>query len=376
MLIKPVVLYLVLSHFGALPPDSTPSETKEDPIALAEAVKAFEKAPKNKKKAVLSEIQKRIESSEAPGLQAFLQLAERVEKELKIQPKPKAVYYDPKVYARGLVRRSFANPKKKGDRKKIDEVQELLRSGEFESPIAARYVYDFGDDAVFDTGENPTAGKELEDLLNGHPPGADLVAAWLMKLWDFDAYFDPMARHFDHVYCNLDGLAFPGILLYHAMTSQEVMDMPDVDVIAYAQLIDKDFTYVSPIPHDERRLQLYQRVRDGFLLYFRYRTWIETAAWLYVDPAASIRDMHEPLRARLLYTFALEGGDPEKIAARFQTARDRPGFIQETDQLITKDRKGESLKKAFIQERDAPRIEVKRITRDVLKEFGFLPKEP
>lgn len=346
----------------------------EDRVKIVEK---FNKFQKSKRKKILEKIRKRIEGSDDPSLKEFLALSARIKEELNPERQPKSEYYDPEIYARGLVTRKYVKTKKKKDREKLEAMKRVFRVEECAPPFFARYIYDFAKNAVFDSNEKPTQLQELEDYLNGFPPDKDLVAAWLMQKWDFDSSRDQTADYFNHVYCDLDARAYPGIRIYHAMASQITMDMPDVDVIAYARLIDNDYSYISPIPPTERRTKLYQRIKEGFLDYFQYHTWIESAAWIFVNPDAAIRPELEPLRDRLIYNFALEDGNVNKITSRLKAFGNRESFIDKTDDVVvdTKERKNKSLRAAFRESRSAHIEAVRLITRDVLGEHNLLPKE-
>lgn len=346
-----------------------PQEAAQDEAGpLDAAFQAFQEAPKETQKAVIAEIIERVEASDDASLKQLLELRDQAREELKVVPRPSPKYYDPEVWAPGLYRRRFADPEDSG----TSMVTGMYRPWESKPPFMARIEYDFGDDVGLDSGVDPSLQDALWDLLYGYPPGADVLVAYLAMKWDFDEGMDPYARHFSHLYCDLSGNAYREVTLYDALASGESMDMPDVDVIPYARLILKDKSFKSPIPPNARRERLYEKIKNGFLEFFRHRTWIEAAANLYVNPEAEIRPEHEPLRKRLLYAFALDGGDLDKIRSRFVKAKERRDFIRQVDGLAINDRREDEKRLEFVTRINNARWAIARICYAVLREYGLL----
>ncbi|MEW6744803.1 MAG: hypothetical protein AB1486_18775 [Planctomycetota bacterium] len=359
-------LVLVPQGTGTATKETPPAKAGEDP--LERAVRAFEKAPLDRRRELVARMAERIEADPDPELRRLLALRDRARGALDVVPKPAPGYYDPEKWAPGLYERRLLAPTDSRVQTKVD----LFRPWESRPPLAARIEYDFATDLAHDSRVDPPPEEKLSDFLNGYPPGADLLLAWLERLWDFDEGMEPLARHFGHVYCDLQGNAYPGITIYDALASREGMDMPDVDVIPYARQILEDHSYVSPIPADTRRARLYKEIEKGFLKYFRYRTWIEAAANLYLDPEVELRPEHEPLRKRLLYVFALTAGDVDAIRARLEAAQDRQEFVLAVDGLAFDDLLWEKKGQEFAAKVSGARWSVALAAHAVLREAGLL----
>jgi len=344
-------------------------EIEDPPDPIEAAFETFSKAPIETKNAVLAEIYTRIGQSDDASLVKQRSMVSSAKKELTIKQKPKRKYYEPKKYA-PLFPRCFASKKNAGS--EIQMKVAIFRPWESEPPFMARIIYDFGTNIAYDSGSNPIPEDALWDLLHGYCPGDDIIVAWLMKKLDFNSDLDKQAIHFSHVYCDLEGKAFKEITLYDAFASGEKLDMPDGDVIPFARHILKDNTFVSPIPPTQKRTLLYEQIKDHFLIYFRHRTWIEAAANIYVNPDAEVRPQHNPLRKRLLYAFALDDGDIDKICARFIKAKDRKKFIRQTDKLAIDDPLEEKKTNRFIIEQNKSRWAIALISYAVLRDYNFL----
>ena len=355
----------------AAPVAAPAARPERDPSAseLDDGCRAFDAAPREERDAVVAEIARRIEATREPSLRQLLGWRDRAVKELEVVAAPAPEYYDPKVYARGLVNRVVASPSDAD----AAEKRELYRPWENQTSYFGTVRYDFGRNCGLDLGGAPSADESLRNFLFGYPPGTDRLVAWVTARFDFDATIDPLALHFDHVYCDLNGKAYPEVTLYDAWASGTSHDMPDVDVIAYARLLLKDDSWVSPIPSHVAQ-PLYEKVGAGFLKLFKYRVWIDAAANVFVNPEAPIRGTHEGLRARLLYLCGLDGGDLEKAAARIGGFDSRGDFLSKIDTLIQDDTASERKIAEFTSKRATARWEVARAAYAVLREHALLAR--
>jgi hypothetical protein len=360
-----LALFVILA---AVSQDASGQEKGKDGDPLVVAFKAFEAAETTTKQAIIKEIARRVEASDDEMLRKRLEMISQAKRELKLVKKPPPEYYDPDAWAPGLYKRRFVDAESSDASMK----RAIYRPSESDPPFFVRIEYDFGRNVGLDSGADPSPEDTLLNLLYGYPPGSDVLLAWLQKKWDFASGMDPMALHFAHVYCDLEGNGYADITIYDALASGEKLDMPDVDVIPYAKMILNDRSYVSPIPPTPRRERLYEKIKVGFLKYFQYKTWIEAAASLYVSPEAELRPEHRPLRTRLLYAFALEEGDVDKIRSSFTAARDRGDFIRQIDRLAIKDMAEKSKTNTFVASRNKVKWAVANIAHAVLREHGLL----
>jgi len=358
--------FLALSSSGVLQ-ESAPSDPT--PEALEGAWSSFCNALPDVQVEIVGEIAARIEGSGDATLKPLLALRDRAVRELKTQPAKPREFYDPATYApRGSARRATIDPTSED----AAEKRGLFKPWDNELPFGARITWSFARDVALDWGVPVDPVRQLENFLNGYPPRADAMIAWLLQRFDFDDRTNALADHFDHVYCDLFGKAYPDVTLYDAWSSGNGMDMPDVDVIAFARRVKKDDSWVSPIPPDARRAKLYDQISDSFLVWFRYRVWIEAAASLYVRPEAPLRESHEGLRARLEALFALAEDDVDRIAKKLADAKTRDEFVASIDAQLAADEALRAKAERWRKRRQAQQWVVARCAYAVLREHGML----
>lgn len=366
-----IVRWLAAMPAGAFAPTEDPSLEQ-----IQAAMAGFDELPRETQGRIVAEIEERVRASKDAAIAPLLERIERARKELRVERRPDPAYYDPREFApsevaRGRVRRAWAP----ADGERAAEMRGRFRPWENEPFHAARVLWDFGRNVAVASEGAPDPAGRLFNALNGYPPDSDLLVAWLLRSFDFDAEHDALALHFGHAYCDLDGTAYADVTLFDAWASGDGFDMPDIDVIPYARTVLGDRSFVSPIPPDARRAKLYDDVGDGFLRHFRYRVWIDAAANLWLNPDVPLRDVHEGLRGRLLYLFAQEDGDPARIAARLAACRTREAFIESIDEAQRADPRFDSRPRGFVADRLAQRWVVAREAYAVLREHELLAAE-
>jgi len=330
---RPTLVLLLLLF--ALPSEGAQGAEDPEPERLDRAVLLFGAREPDVQRQILDEIREEIESSEDDGVRSLIALGKRARRQLKQKPWAGPKFYEPEIYAPIQAARSFVHVESAD----AEQQYNLMRAYENGTEYACGIRYDYGQDLARVLRTEPAPSERLLDYLAGYPPDADLLIAWLESRFDHDRTLDSIAEYFDHAYCDRVGNCYSEITIYDAFASQSQIEMSDVDVIAYARKILKDKSYRSPIPAGRRREELYGKIRDGFLLYYRHRVLAEGAANLMVNPEAFLRDDHEGLRERLLVCFALEDSDVERIRARFVKAKDRDSFIEQMDDVVEADRK-------------------------------------
>jgi hypothetical protein len=348
-------------------------EPAEDAVTTAwRAFSALDEAPR---RAVLEAIDARLLADTDPELQRLLALLTRARAELAIEPVPEPAFHDPATYApgpfrRGEIERAFAPPE--SDANPYYEQRFAVAATWPPFPLAVGY--DFGKNRGIRWRAALPDADQLWLLLWGHHPQSDLLHAFLCAQLDFAAEHDAAAEHFRRAYCDLSGTAYRGVQLYHAFASTQAIDMPDVDVIAFARNVAKDRSFTSPIPANAKREKLYEAIRTRFLAYYQHRTWIEAAATIYLDPEARLREEHEGLRERLLFAFAEQAGDPAKLRASFAQAKTRDAWIERIDRALEQPgaRAAGASQRAL---RVARRARIGEHARAVLREHGLL-REP
>ncbi len=359
------VISLVALQVDGSPRDPTPAE-------LDDALASFSNALPEVQAQISSEILTSI-AALPPG--AITVARDRAVKELPLTPRPQPVFHDPKEFAsaefaRGRVVRVPVEPES------VDAAEKrgLFRPEDNQPFYAAHVIWDFGLDQALDWGVAIAPPGQLFNALHGYPPDSDVLVAWLAKKFDFDDKLDAAASYFGHVYCDLNGKAYPEIALYDAWSSGSGMDMPDVDTIAFARTLLHDSSWTSPIPANARRQKLYDTISSRYLDYFKYRSWIESAANLWVNPQAPLRENHEGLRRPLLWLFASERGDVSRIAKRLAGWKTRDKFLDAVVVAIHADPKADTTITEFTAGRAREQWPVTRAAYAVLREHDMLVK--
>jgi hypothetical protein len=338
----------------------------DDPIDRAYF--RFVRADPEEQIATIAAIGKRLELSEEAGMRKLLTWITRAKEELAAETVPALSFHDPEIYTPGLWPRRFLD----GSDSNVELQTGLFCPWDSKPGIAAAAFYDFGNDRIRRSGFELAPDAVLFELLKGYAPDSDILLAWVTWKLDYDDSVDALARHFDHAYCDLYGGAYPEVTIYDAFASREKMAMPDVDVIAYARNIRKDFSYVSPLPPNARRARLYDNVRDGFVRIFRYRCLIEAVAEVTINPEAELRPTHRPLRDRILYMLSIDEGDLGEVRKRLERTKTREGFIKDIDGLVLEDRDWERKIQDYRTEANSVRWVVAIATQDELHARGFL----
>jgi hypothetical protein len=366
-----VVCWLASLPASALAPTEDPNLEQ-----IQAAMAGFDELAGETQGLIVAEIDERVRASQDAAIVPLRVLLDRARKELRVERRPDPAYHAPREFApnevaRGRVRRAWAP----ADGERAAEMRGRFRPWENEPFYSARVLWDFGRNVAGERNGAPDLSGRLFNALNGYPQDSDVLVAWLLRRFDFDAEHDALALHFGHAYCDLDGNAYADVTIFDAWASGDGFDMPDIDVIPYARAILGDRSFVSPIPPDARREKLYVDVGEGFLRHFRYRVWIDAAANLWLNPDVPLRDVHEGLRGRLLYLFAQEDGDPERIAARLAACGTREAFIDTIDEAQRADPRFDSRPRGFVADRLAQRWVVAREAQAVLREHELLPAE-
>jgi hypothetical protein len=358
---------MALCWFGIVQ-QGVPADPK--PEALEGAWASFCNALPERQAEIVGAITARIEASGDATLAPLMALRDRAARELDTKPAAAREFYDPTTYAPrgGAARRAPVDPASV----EAAEKRGLFKPWDNELPFAARVSWSFSRDVAFESGEPLDPVRQLENYLNGYPPRADVLVAWLEKKFDFDPAMNLAADHFDHLYCDLNGHAYPEITLYDAWSSGNGMDMPDVEVIAFARRLQKDESWHSPIAPDARRAKLYDQISDAFLVWFRYRVWIEAAASLFVRPEAALRESHEGLRRRLHALYASEEGSVDRIAKSLAEAKTRDAFVASIDGKLRAEPELDAKAARWCRERQSQQWVIARCAYAVLRERGML----
>ncbi len=349
--------------------DARPQEDAVPADPLAVAWDRFAAADEITKAELLARAKAKVEALTDPEVKKLLALRDRARREIKVAPPREPVFYTCEEYAPVQATRRF----EPDESSYAAEQEGLMQVWTEPAPYLERVRYDFATNEVVELGLAPTVDEQFWDLLAGNVPDTDLLAAWLMKQWDFDAKLDELAEFFGHVYCDRLGAAFKHITIYDAFRSGSTVEMPDADVIAFARHILDDDSFVSPIPPDRKQQKLYESIKQSFVKLRDHRTLIESAARVFVNDEAPLRSELEGLRLRLVYLFEDNGSDPARIAKALAATKTRDGFIEAMDKVLeTKRERWDSHLIEWPKRRQTTRWAFALATQEVLKEVGYL----
>ena len=213
--------------------------------------------------------------------------------------------------------------------------------------------------------EAPTARERFANLCAGYPPLADAAIAAVLAQLDRDGDQRLIAQWCEQLYADRDGRVFEGITLYAAWYSGRVVEVPDVDAIAFARAIVRTDAYQSPIPEGRRRDRLYSQIRAAIKKHREYRTLCETAAAAFVTVSPELDPTYQPLVDRMHFLWGECGQDVARFASKL-TESDRSELLTELDARITKSPEAYSLAIESKNERKALAQLVRQACREAL----------
>jgi hypothetical protein len=308
----------------ALACSTAPASTQQDPVA------AFRALPAANQDAVLRAVAARLQQDADPGLARIRELAAR---ELGVgvhapAPLPPRTWFEPREFAPVAPARVVCAEGSPAWRR----VRQQFPPPKAPAELHAAFVYDWREGRIAAL-PPPRAESRFAALLAGCAPGADAAVAALLLLFDRDDEQRRVGAWFEQLYADRDGHVFEGITLYEAWYSGAVVEVPDVDAIAFARRVLRTQSFVSPIPDGRRRERLYRQIRDAFGRYREYRTLREVAATTFVLASPGVDPVYQPLIDRLHFLWARTGFDPERVAQKLN-AGDRSELLLVIDDAL------------------------------------------
>lgn len=318
-----MTLLLSLSTCAAL---CTPQAPLDDRAALAQ----FDGLPVLRQVMLVRRAEQRLRQSPDPSLRRILAL--RVD-EAALPESPAPVHFDPDALAPGVApkRRVIAagDPRHRAVLQAMPSVDVL--------PDLARGVrYDWRL-ATIVKAPSPSWRARFQSLLRGYPPNADAAYARVLAALDEDIGQRPAADYFEHTYADRNGNVYEGISLYQAWYAGATLEMPDVDVIAFAVRVLGDGSFVSPIPADARRQRLYATIEARALAYRQYRTMLQAAAAAFVCAEPEMDPMYARLAARFHYLFSVCDDDLARVRDELARFGGREALIEWVDGRVVQD---------------------------------------
>jgi hypothetical protein len=132
------------------------------------------------------------------------------------------------------------------------------------------WSYDWSSGQVVSLKEDRDPDRLFRNALRGFPPDLDYAEALLERALD-DGSQRAVLAAFAHAYTDRNGRVYPGLTLYDAWASGELIEMPDVDTLGIVHdVLGDEKTWVAPVPpsqHDE----LYGKLGELFVEAHRHR---------------------------------------------------------------------------------------------------------
>ncbi|MGE3175224.1 MAG: hypothetical protein AB7O97_21535 [Planctomycetota bacterium] len=275
---------------------------------------------------VLGRIEARLRGSDVPALQRIAALAQETRDAPPLRPR---TYHDPMQFAPVAPRRTVVargTPQHAAVRRMFPPVRVL-------HDLHPTVVYDWHLGAPARSPDVPSPPERFADLCAGYPPDADAAIVAVLLRLDRDGDQREFARWCEQLYADRDGAVFDGVTLYEAWYSGDVVEVPDVDAIAFARQVLDTRSFLSPIPDGARRARLYDRIRAAFKKHREYRTLLQAAAATFVTASPELDTVYLPLVDRMHLIWAECGHDLD-CAADWLTADDRSVLLDELDERI------------------------------------------
>lgn len=307
----------------------------QDAANPAQMQKRFEALPSAQKEATLADALRRVAAIEDPALVRAVAFGTDGDDLPSLQ---RRLHHDEKVFApvaRTRVRIPASDPRAAKVRAEFPHVR-LLRDLE---PFA---LYDWLHGEAASSPMPLTASQRFANLASGYPPSADRAVARLLAILDRDGDQREVAAFCEHLYADRDGRVFEPVTLYEAWYSGRVVEVPDVDAIAFARNILQTDSFVSPIPDGRRRDRLYEQIRAAMKKHREYRTLCEAAAAAFVAAEPQLDPTYQPLVDRMHLLWAECGHAPAEFGKRL-TESDRGELIAQLDERATKTPEGSSM---------------------------------
>lgn len=302
---------------------------KQEPrwtVGAKALVQRFDALPKERQSAVLRAVEERLASCDLPARAAQQEAARAAANAGPLRPRP---FHDPATFAPVAPRRVV-----------VPTTDARHRQVRTDFP-PVRILRDLSPDVIYDWLDGAPAlvpvpldeRQRFANLAAGYAPEAARAVAGVLTVLDRDGDQRALAAWCDHLYADRDGRVFDGVTLYEAWYSGQLVEVPDVDAIAFARNVLETQSFASPIPDGARRARLYDQIRAAVKKHREYRTLCEAAAAAFVAAVPELDPTYEPLLLRMHLLWGECGQDADEFAKRL-TADDRSELLRQLDDRI------------------------------------------
>lgn len=232
--------------------------------------------------------------------------------------------FDPEVHAPAQpIARSWLSPSSS----KVKREQERLLGHRPPRRLRSIYQYDAGRRDVVRTGDPTDRDRVFENILMGFPPDLDLAEARVEAALDDGSLMKAYAA-FGHAYTDRAGKVYPGITLYDAHDSSEVIEMPDVDTLGILHTIRDDWrSFKAPVPERHHK-RLYGILGEEFVPLRQHRNIHRALARTYLSGEPVLEGGFEVQFDMLHTLWDTHGSDPGQLAEVLPKPEDWGEFLE------------------------------------------------
>lgn len=312
----------------AAPP---PAAAASQPPGADELIAGFAALDADRQSRVLAAIERRLQLHPDPTIQRIVSLQRGLAAYPAMSPEQ---YFPPQQYAppapaRTLVARGAPRHR---------PVAASFPPPPFLDDLVCGVVFDWTTGKAARLPQQPDTAQRFANLAHGYLPGSDQAVAQVLEALAGPP--SPRTRFFEHLYADRDGHVFAGVRLYDAWYSGRLVEVPDVEAIAFARELLHTQAFVSPISADRRRERLYQKIQDAALQERKYRTLRQAAAATFVAAAPPIDPAYASLVDRFHYLWPTVGHDLQAMAKLIAESGDRDQLLESVDQRLAADPDG------------------------------------
>ncbi|MEM7203657.1 MAG: hypothetical protein AAF628_25560 [Planctomycetota bacterium] len=242
---------------------------------------------------------------------------------------PPRPLHDPKKYARGAPKRKLYA----AGTPEHDLAMQTATPPPFLRDLHKQVYYCWRTGEVVRRAKPLSVRERFENLLHGFPPGSDVAVATILAALDQNDDQRAAAEFFCHGYADRDGRAFAGLTLYDAWNTGDVIEVPDVDAIAFERKVLGTRKFRSPIPGGAKRTWLYEQIKSSMFDFRVYRSLREAAAAAFVAGEPDLDPQYAKLVPRFHYLFAHHDHDLAAIRDLLSTTS-RDQLLADTDEKV------------------------------------------
>lgn len=326
---KAAAMFPVVFLWGALAAGVVAQEQNAPtpPPEAKELIARYTKLDAEKRSNVVRNMERRLQRESDETLQR-IQSAQQGKAAYPVASQP--VWFDEGIFATGAAARSLVAADSETHRR----MTRGMHPFEFLPDLIAGVYYDWRQGVAVRRPTELTDDERFANYAHGYTHGTDHAVAQVLANLDKDPLQRRLGTYFEHLYADRNGAVFAGVSLFDAWRAGATLEMPDTDVIAYAQLVLGTQSFVAPLPDNRRRNRLYEKVNEGFSSHRDYRTLRLAIAASFVAATPKIDVTYEALVPRCHWLWQKHGLDLGRVRDYVMGTADRAEFMKRVDEAL------------------------------------------